>query len=145
MAMPRMMSSEAMRSLPRTRSIDAPASALAVLALLGEGRRPAAVAQELGVAVSALAAGALGFSISGAGPSVFALCDGETALPFEAARDWLQGLRRYGAVEVVAGRIFWPHEEYQRMGLAQPLTLLAGMRSDSSSGGSSRPSSITWR
>ncbi|OJT19178.1 universal stress protein [Archangium sp. Cb G35] len=44
----------------------------------------------------------------------------DRSLPFEAARDWLQGLRKYGAVEVVAGRIYWPHEEYQRMGLAQP-------------------------
>ncbi|WNG41005.1 universal stress protein [Archangium violaceum] len=40
--------------------------------------------------------------------------------PFEAARDWLRGLRRYGEVEVVAGRVYWPHEEYQRMGLAHP-------------------------
>ena len=46
----------------------------------------------------------------------------DRSLPFEAARDWLQGLRRYGPVEVVAGRIFWPHEEYQRMGLAQPMS-----------------------
>ena len=44
----------------------------------------------------------------------------DRSLPFEAARDWLQGLRKYGPVEVVAGRIYWPHEEYQRMGLAQP-------------------------
>ncbi|PTL83432.1 universal stress protein [Vitiosangium sp. GDMCC 1.1324] len=42
--------------------------------------------------------------------------------PFEAARDWLQRLRRYGQVEVVAGRIYWPHEEYQRMGLAHPMS-----------------------
>jgi nucleotide-binding universal stress UspA family protein len=46
----------------------------------------------------------------------------DRSLPFEAARDWLRGLRRYGAVEVVAGRIYWPHEEYQRMGLAQPMS-----------------------
>ncbi|HYO57431.1 universal stress protein [Archangium sp.] len=45
----------------------------------------------------------------------------DRSLPFEAARDWLRGLRRYGPVEVVAGRIYWPHEEYQRMGLAHPL------------------------
>ncbi|QRK10409.1 universal stress protein [Archangium violaceum] len=38
--------------------------------------------------------------------------------PFEAARDWLRALRRYGQVEVVAGRVYWPHEEYQRMGLS---------------------------
>ncbi|HEY0096733.1 MAG TPA: universal stress protein [Archangium sp.] len=44
----------------------------------------------------------------------------DRSLPFEAARDWLQGLRRYGPVEVVAGRIYWPHEEYQRMGLPHP-------------------------
>jgi nucleotide-binding universal stress UspA family protein len=42
--------------------------------------------------------------------------------PFESAREWLQGLRRYGAVEVVAGRIYWPHEESRRMGLAQLLS-----------------------
>ncbi|MFL5353516.1 universal stress protein [Archangium sp.] len=44
----------------------------------------------------------------------------DRSLPFEAARDWLRALRRYGQVEVVAGRIYWPHEEYQRMGLAHP-------------------------
>lgn len=44
----------------------------------------------------------------------------DRSLPFEAARDWLRSLRRYGPVEVVAGRIYWPHEEYQRMGLAHP-------------------------
>ncbi|ATB27399.1 universal stress protein [Melittangium boletus] len=47
----------------------------------------------------------------------------DRSLPFEAARDWLRGLRRHGPVEVVAGRIYWPFEEYQRMGLAQPLTI----------------------
>jgi len=46
----------------------------------------------------------------------------DRSLPFEAARDWLRALRRYGEVEVVAGRIYWPHEEYQRMGLASPNT-----------------------
>ncbi|ATB38291.1 Universal stress protein family [Cystobacter fuscus] len=44
----------------------------------------------------------------------------DRSLPFEAARDWLRGLRRYGDVEVVAGRIYWPHEEYFRMGLEHP-------------------------
>jgi nucleotide-binding universal stress UspA family protein len=44
----------------------------------------------------------------------------DRSLPFEAARGWLQNLRKYGAVEVVAGRIYWPHEEYQRMGLPHP-------------------------
>ena len=43
------------------------------------------------------------------------------SLPFEAARDWVQGLRRHGPVEVVAGRIYWAHEEYQRMGLPHPV------------------------
>ena len=44
----------------------------------------------------------------------------DRSLPFEAARGWLQTLRRYGGVEVVAGRVYWPHEEYQRMGLPHP-------------------------
>ena len=38
----------------------------------------------------------------------------------EVVEAGIEGLRKYGAVEVVAGRIYWPHEEYQRMGLAQP-------------------------
>jgi nucleotide-binding universal stress UspA family protein len=44
----------------------------------------------------------------------------DRSLPFEAARGWVQTLRRYGQVEVVAGRIYWPHEEYQRLGLPHP-------------------------
>ena len=46
----------------------------------------------------------------------------ERSQPFEAAREWLQALRRYGPVEVVAGRIFWPHEEARRLGMAHPLS-----------------------
>lgn len=45
----------------------------------------------------------------------------DRSLPFEAARDWVRALRRHGPVEVVGGRIFWPHEEYERMGLPRPL------------------------
>jgi nucleotide-binding universal stress UspA family protein len=45
----------------------------------------------------------------------------DRSLPFEAARDWVKSLRRWGAVEVVGGRIYWPEEEYQRLGLAHPL------------------------
>ena len=45
----------------------------------------------------------------------------ERSQPFEAAREWVRLLRRHGPVEVVAGRIYWPHEEYQRLGLAHPL------------------------
>ncbi|HSP80919.1 MAG TPA: universal stress protein [Myxococcaceae bacterium] len=45
----------------------------------------------------------------------------DRSLPFEAAREWVKGLRRHGPVEVVAGRVYWPHEEYQRMGLPHPL------------------------
>jgi nucleotide-binding universal stress UspA family protein len=45
----------------------------------------------------------------------------DRSLPFEAARDWVKGLRRHGPVEVVAGRVYWPHEEYQRLGLPHPL------------------------
>ena len=44
----------------------------------------------------------------------------ERSQPFESARDWLQALRHYGPVEVVAGRIYWPHEESHRLGLAHP-------------------------
>jgi nucleotide-binding universal stress UspA family protein len=44
----------------------------------------------------------------------------DRSLPFEAARDWVRTLRKYGQVEVVAGRIYWPHEEYQRLGLPHP-------------------------
>ncbi|RJS21949.1 universal stress protein [Corallococcus sp. H22C18031201] len=41
----------------------------------------------------------------------------DRSLPFEAARDWVRGLRRWGAVEVVGGRVAWADEEYQRLGL----------------------------
>ena len=44
----------------------------------------------------------------------------DRSLPFEAARGWLENLRKYGQVEVVAGRIYWPHEEYQRLGMPHP-------------------------
>jgi len=37
--------------------------------------------------------------------------------PAEAAREWVAELRKTGPVEVVAGRVYWPHEEYQRLGL----------------------------
>ncbi|NMO18079.1 universal stress protein [Pyxidicoccus fallax] len=45
----------------------------------------------------------------------------DRSLPFEAARDWVRGLRKWGAVELVGGRVYWPEEEYQRLGLAHPL------------------------
>ncbi|MBZ4421316.1 universal stress protein [Myxococcus sp. RHSTA-1-4] len=45
----------------------------------------------------------------------------DRSLPFEAARDWVKAMRKWGAVEVVGGRIYWPEEEYQRLGLAHPL------------------------
>ena len=44
----------------------------------------------------------------------------DRSLPFEAAREWVRTLRRWGAVEVVGGRVYWPEEEYQRLGLALP-------------------------
>lgn len=45
----------------------------------------------------------------------------DRSLPFEAAREWVRSLRGWGPVEVVGGRVFWPEQEYQRLGLAQPL------------------------
>lgn len=45
----------------------------------------------------------------------------DRSLPFEAARDWLKGLRKLGAVEVVGGRVFWVQEEAVRLGLEHPL------------------------
>jgi nucleotide-binding universal stress UspA family protein len=45
----------------------------------------------------------------------------DRSLPFEGAREWVRALRKWGAVEVVGGRIFWPEEEYQRLGIAHPL------------------------
>lgn len=44
----------------------------------------------------------------------------DRSLPFEAAREWVKTLRRWGAVELVGGRVFWPEEEYPRMGLPLP-------------------------
>ncbi|MFP2924015.1 universal stress protein [Pyxidicoccus sp. 3LG] len=41
----------------------------------------------------------------------------DRSLPFEAARDWIRGLRACGPVEVVGGRVYWPEEERQRLGL----------------------------
>jgi nucleotide-binding universal stress UspA family protein len=38
------------------------------------------------------------------------------------ARDWVKGLRRYGAVEVVAARVYWANEEYERFGLPHPMS-----------------------
>jgi nucleotide-binding universal stress UspA family protein len=43
------------------------------------------------------------------------------SLPFEAARDWVKGLRKLGPVEVVGGRVFWAQEEAVRLGLEHPL------------------------
>ncbi len=45
----------------------------------------------------------------------------DRSLPFEAARDWVKGLRRLGPVELVGGRVFWAREEALRLGLEQPL------------------------
>jgi nucleotide-binding universal stress UspA family protein len=45
----------------------------------------------------------------------------DRSLPFEACRDWVRELRTLGPVEIVATRIFWPHEEYQRLGLPRPM------------------------
>jgi nucleotide-binding universal stress UspA family protein len=44
----------------------------------------------------------------------------DRSLPFEAAREWVKTLRRWGAVEVVGGRVYWPEEEYPRLGLSLP-------------------------
>ena len=46
----------------------------------------------------------------------------DRSLPFEAARDWVKALRQWGPVEVVGGRVFWPQEEYPRLGLPHPPT-----------------------
>ncbi|WP_224247668.1 universal stress protein [Hyalangium gracile] len=43
------------------------------------------------------------------------------SLPFEAARNWVKGLRKLGPVEVVGGRVFWAQEEAVRLGLEHPL------------------------
>ncbi|QRN98151.1 universal stress protein [Archangium violaceum] len=40
---------------------------------------------------------------------------------YMVARDWVRGLRRYGAVEVVAARVYWANEEYERFGLPHPM------------------------
>lgn len=49
----------------------------------------------------------------------------DRSLPFEAARDWVKALRKWGPVEVVGGRVYWPEEEYQRLGLPHPLVFAA--------------------
>ncbi|MCP3102577.1 universal stress protein [Myxococcus sp. K15C18031901] len=43
------------------------------------------------------------------------------SLPFEAARDWVKGLRAFGAVDVLGGRVVWPDAEYRRLGLTRPM------------------------
>jgi nucleotide-binding universal stress UspA family protein len=45
----------------------------------------------------------------------------DRSLPFEAAREWVKRLRKTGPVELVGGRVFWAHEESQRLGLENPL------------------------
>jgi nucleotide-binding universal stress UspA family protein len=45
----------------------------------------------------------------------------DRSLPFEAARDWVKGLRKLGPLELVGGRVFWAHEEAARLGLEHPL------------------------
>lgn len=45
----------------------------------------------------------------------------DRSLPFEAARDWLKGLRRLGPVELVGARVFWAQEEAVRLGMEHPL------------------------
>jgi nucleotide-binding universal stress UspA family protein len=45
----------------------------------------------------------------------------DRSLPFEAARDWVRALRKWGPVEVVGGRVYWAQEEYLRLGLPRPL------------------------
>ncbi|WP_257451551.1 universal stress protein [Archangium lipolyticum] len=40
---------------------------------------------------------------------------------YMVARDWVKGLRKYGAVEVVAARVYWANEEYERFGLPHPM------------------------
>jgi nucleotide-binding universal stress UspA family protein len=45
----------------------------------------------------------------------------DRSLPFEAARDWVKAMRRWGPVDVVGGRVYWPEEEYERLGLSHPL------------------------
>jgi nucleotide-binding universal stress UspA family protein len=44
----------------------------------------------------------------------------DRSLPFEAAREWVRTLRRWGPVEVVGGRVYWPEEEAHRLGLTPP-------------------------
>ncbi|MBN1205388.1 MAG: universal stress protein [Myxococcaceae bacterium] len=44
----------------------------------------------------------------------------DRSLPFEAARDWVKELCKLGPVELVGGRVFWAHEEAQRLGLEHP-------------------------
>ncbi|MCP3143898.1 universal stress protein [Pyxidicoccus xibeiensis] len=45
----------------------------------------------------------------------------DRSLPFETAREWVHGLLKYGPVELVGGRVYWPDEEYQRLGLERPV------------------------
>jgi nucleotide-binding universal stress UspA family protein len=45
----------------------------------------------------------------------------DRSLPFEAARDWVRGLRKLGPVELVGGRVFWAQEEAVRLGVEHPL------------------------
>ena len=49
----------------------------------------------------------------------------DRSVPFEAAREWVRGLRAWGPVEIIGARLLWPDEEYRRLGLPRPPELAA--------------------
>lgn len=49
----------------------------------------------------------------------------DRSVPFEAAREWVRGLRTWGPVEIIGARLLWPDEEYRRLGLPRPPELAA--------------------
>ena len=88
---------------------------------LGVGGTVDRLAQSLTVPLLAVReAAALQAWVQGARP-LRVMLGVDRSLPFEGAREWVRALRQWGPVEVVGGRVFWPEEEYQRLGLSHPL------------------------
>ncbi len=45
----------------------------------------------------------------------------DRSTPTEAAEAWLQQLRQLGPMTLIAGHVFWPADEYERLGLPRPM------------------------
>ncbi|WP_164012308.1 universal stress protein [Pyxidicoccus trucidator] len=87
---------------------------------LGVGGMVDRLAQMLGVPLLAVREGASLEAWARGERPLKVMLGVDRSLPFEAAREWVRTLRRWGAVEAVGARVYWAEEEYQRLGLARP-------------------------